>query len=199
MFSSSGQGIYNPSGGRNPGAECRWCDHLDVLVLTGLSQTISSFFLHVFSLYFFFTFVLLSLLTIILPITICPYILAQLSCFHRANAAPSLCRCGTTFCVGSAVTCGQCFQLMWPKMFLAKCYLRLCSCWCSDMPGPVLRTRDICRSGIKSSLTLNVHPIKMLHNMELYTLMYLNMSICCEQALFLPSILSSYVLTSALC
>lgn len=69
---------------------------------------------------------------------------------HRVSAAPSRCRCGSTSCVGSVATCGRSFRQTWPRRCLARCCQRLYNCWCRDMPGPVLHTRDTCKSGTLS-------------------------------------------------
>ncbi len=70
--------------------------------------------------------------------------------FHRVSAVPSHCRCGSTSCVGSVATCGRSFRQSWPRRCSARCCQKLYSCWCKDMPGPVLHTRDTCKSGTLS-------------------------------------------------
>lgn len=80
-------------------------------------------------------------------VTLPPPFLPSTTFFHRASAVPFQCRCGSTSCVGSGATCGQSFRRGWPRGCSARCCQRLCSCWCKDMPGPVLRTRDTCKSG----------------------------------------------------
>lgn len=87
------------------------------------------------------------------PLSLLPFpppLLTSTTFFHRASAVPSRCRCGSTSCVDSVATCGRSFRQRWPRTSSARCCQRLYSCWCKDMPGPVLRTRDTCKSGTLS-------------------------------------------------
>lgn len=130
--------VWIPSGGKKPGADLRWHDH-EVMSLTDTLLSPPSFVILLFS-------SSCALCVFASPSTsISQHILISVS--PRASAAPSLCRCGTTSCAGSAVTSGLSFRRSTPKRCSAKCCPRRCRCWCRDTPGLDLHTRDTCRSG----------------------------------------------------
>lgn len=168
-----------PAGGRDPGAECRWRDHWDILALTDLPLSLSLFPLfHVFSLSLalsfspsiFTSFSVFASLSISISqhIFICkPPPLPSTAFFHRASAVPSRCRCGSTSCVGSVATCGRSFHQTWPRRCSARCCQRHYSCWCEDMHGPVLRTKDTCKSG---TLSCTAVALKKIFTSEILSL-----------------------------
>lgn len=120
--------------------------------------------------HYFFSHLLFVFSSLVMTMTQFIFIWNPLLSTHRVSAVPSRCRCGSTSCVVFVVTYGRSFRQSSPRRCSDRCCQKHYSCWCKDMPGLVLHTRDTCKLGTLSCTTLISKIIT--HQMQHHTAMW---------------------------